>query len=222
VTASNCHNSDLFWALREGGGGTWGVVTSVTLRAFDDSPIVDFSLSGRAANIDDYWEAIERFHAFIPEFNNDGGSMYYFIIPDLPDSNLGRISSFAASGTFGNVSSKAFVDELLDIPIGELNEIPGTSFNYTSTFIQIASSRYTKTYEAPDPVGQLVIFGSRIVTRDFLESAQGPRKVTAAIRSLRTYPGDTHLCQNAVQGMVVAGPASRENAGKIDSALRPV
>ncbi|PRP84063.1 hypothetical protein PROFUN_08525 [Planoprotostelium fungivorum] len=29
---SQCHHSDLFWAVRGGGGGTWGVVTSATYR----------------------------------------------------------------------------------------------------------------------------------------------------------------------------------------------
>ena len=33
VTANARHNSDLFWALRGGGGSTWGVLTTLTLRA---------------------------------------------------------------------------------------------------------------------------------------------------------------------------------------------
>jgi FAD/FMN-containing dehydrogenase len=32
VMANACTNSDLFWALKGGGGGSWGVVTRVTLR----------------------------------------------------------------------------------------------------------------------------------------------------------------------------------------------
>ena len=32
-TANECTNSDLFWALRGGGGGTWGVVTKATFLA---------------------------------------------------------------------------------------------------------------------------------------------------------------------------------------------
>jgi FAD/FMN-containing dehydrogenase len=30
-----CTNADLFWAIKGGGGGTWGVVTKLTLRTFD-------------------------------------------------------------------------------------------------------------------------------------------------------------------------------------------
>jgi len=34
-TVNACKNPDLFWALRGGGGGSWGVVTRQTLRTFD-------------------------------------------------------------------------------------------------------------------------------------------------------------------------------------------
>ena len=33
--ANDCTNSDLFWALKGGGGGTFGVVTRLTLRTYD-------------------------------------------------------------------------------------------------------------------------------------------------------------------------------------------
>lgn len=34
VTANKCNYSDLFWALRGGGGGTFGIVTEVTMRVY--------------------------------------------------------------------------------------------------------------------------------------------------------------------------------------------
>ncbi|KAI8898797.1 hypothetical protein BC833DRAFT_564654 [Globomyces pollinis-pini] len=34
ITANECQNQDLFWALRGGGGGTFGVVTEVTYKTF--------------------------------------------------------------------------------------------------------------------------------------------------------------------------------------------
>lgn len=33
MTANTCQNTDLFFALRGGGGGTFGVVMEVTMRA---------------------------------------------------------------------------------------------------------------------------------------------------------------------------------------------
>lgn len=40
VTANRCQNSDIFFALRGGGGGTFGVVTETTSRIIkDDKPL---------------------------------------------------------------------------------------------------------------------------------------------------------------------------------------
>ncbi|KAB8227121.1 uncharacterized protein BDW43DRAFT_324208 [Aspergillus alliaceus] len=44
VTASACENRDLFFALRGGGGGTYGVVVSATLKAHPSRPVVTHSL----------------------------------------------------------------------------------------------------------------------------------------------------------------------------------
>ena len=38
VIANPYINEDLFWALRGGGGGTWGVVTSVTCKTYPSTP----------------------------------------------------------------------------------------------------------------------------------------------------------------------------------------
>jgi hypothetical protein len=38
LTVNECRYPDLFWALRGGGGGTWGVLTSVTYRTRPNTP----------------------------------------------------------------------------------------------------------------------------------------------------------------------------------------
>jgi len=35
LTANECENTDLFWALRGGGGGTYGIVTRMVHKAHD-------------------------------------------------------------------------------------------------------------------------------------------------------------------------------------------
>ena len=50
LTANSYQNSDLFWALRGGGGGTYGVVTSATYRARPSVPIVGVFLTTSLAN----------------------------------------------------------------------------------------------------------------------------------------------------------------------------
>jgi FAD/FMN-containing dehydrogenase len=59
-------NPDLFWALRGGGGGTFGVVTRMTLLSHD-IPTIDGWVSGTlAANSDEtYVELIELYFSFV-------------------------------------------------------------------------------------------------------------------------------------------------------------
>ncbi len=45
VIADHCTNSDLFWALRGGGGGTFGVVTHIHYKLHPATPIVRLNLS---------------------------------------------------------------------------------------------------------------------------------------------------------------------------------
>jgi FAD/FMN-containing dehydrogenase len=40
VTANAYQNTDLFFALRGGGGGTYGVVVSATLKAYPNYPVI--------------------------------------------------------------------------------------------------------------------------------------------------------------------------------------
>ncbi|KAF1810771.1 FAD-binding domain-containing protein, partial [Eremomyces bilateralis CBS 781.70] len=39
VKASECSNPDLFWALRGGGGSTFGIVTAATVKVYPTPPM---------------------------------------------------------------------------------------------------------------------------------------------------------------------------------------
>ena len=43
ITANSVNNSDLFWAIRGGGGSTWGVITAITVKAHKN-PVGGFSV----------------------------------------------------------------------------------------------------------------------------------------------------------------------------------
>ena len=50
VIANPYSNQDLFWALRGGGGGTWGVVTSVTYKTHPSTPFSSASIFVNSTN----------------------------------------------------------------------------------------------------------------------------------------------------------------------------
>ncbi|HEU4734377.1 MAG TPA: FAD-binding protein, partial [Kofleriaceae bacterium] len=72
VTASACQHADLFWALRGGGGGTFGVVTRATLMTH---PLPDYvgSLTGEITAKSDaaFRELLARFIAFYRQALSD-------------------------------------------------------------------------------------------------------------------------------------------------------
>ncbi|KAI1208510.1 uncharacterized protein F4807DRAFT_461835 [Annulohypoxylon truncatum] len=65
LVASPLKNSDLYWALSGGGGGTYGVVVGVTVRLHEDGQVASaymaFSVDN-AGGVDEFWNAIGAFH----------------------------------------------------------------------------------------------------------------------------------------------------------------
>ena len=63
-----CRNPDLFWAVKGGGGGSWGVVTKVTMRTHDLPEFFGAAWGKIKANSDDdFRRLINRFIGFYAE-----------------------------------------------------------------------------------------------------------------------------------------------------------
>jgi len=85
--ANACTNSDLFWALKGGGGGTFGAVSKLTLRVRDLPELAggaDFTI--KASSDDAYRRLIRHFVGFYREalFNDRWGEQAHF----SPDNKL--------------------------------------------------------------------------------------------------------------------------------------
>ena len=95
VNVSETTNPDLFWALRGGGGSTFGVVVSVTIKVYPRLPVsvTQFSFrSGGGVSADSFWKAVRTyFDLFIS--NADNGTYGYFNINSMPDINMSSPSS---------------------------------------------------------------------------------------------------------------------------------
>ncbi len=81
-TVNPCLNPDLFWALRGGGGGTFGVVTSVTMKAYPAPQATShsFTLAGLDAdNQTAFWDtvALGPFRVSKTEGRRYAGLFYY-------------------------------------------------------------------------------------------------------------------------------------------------
>ncbi len=90
VTASPNENTDLFWAIRGGGGSTFGVVTSMVIKTFKDSgtAIASFSwgVKENKTSVDAFWNGVKAFHGRLGECADAGiGSQWNY----YPTGSLG-------------------------------------------------------------------------------------------------------------------------------------
>ncbi|KAF7537125.1 hypothetical protein G7054_g3948 [Neopestalotiopsis clavispora] len=75
LTASPSQNPDMYWALSGGGGGTYGIVSSVIVKLLPDMPVtgaqLSFDLDPRRPS--DFREAIRTYHRLVPDITMAGG-----------------------------------------------------------------------------------------------------------------------------------------------------
>lgn len=102
--ANRAQNSDLFWALSGGGGGTYGVVLSLTAKAHADGPVASANLTFTSTDIsqDTYYAAVGAFNAILPSlvdagamavwlFTNASFALSPLTAPDVPAEKLSSL-----------------------------------------------------------------------------------------------------------------------------------
>lgn len=82
LTVNETSHPDLFWALRGGGGSTYAVMVSVTVKAYPELSLIMHSFALiTTANSDTYWSLVAYFHTQIPRISEAGGMGYHYVIP---------------------------------------------------------------------------------------------------------------------------------------------
>lgn len=85
LTASPDENEDLFWAVRGGGGSTFGVVTSMVVRAHQDatttSAVIEWGVTENNITADTFWLGVAAYHARFPEWTAAGTTSHWNLMP---------------------------------------------------------------------------------------------------------------------------------------------
>ncbi|RGP69685.1 putative isoamyl alcohol oxidase [Fusarium sporotrichioides] len=163
ATATNQHK-DLYWAMSGGGGASFGVVTSMTVRAHKTTTIGGAKLTLVAgADKDAYYAAINRFHQLLPGMiGNDSTVTYiltgaYFAITPVTIAN----------------STGDFVRDTILAPFTDYLTKAGLTF--TASYSTLSFYDHYALYNGPLPGGSLQAaqfqWGGRLIPNSVVAGA---------------------------------------------------
>lgn len=186
VIANACQNPDLFWALRGGGGATFGVVISFTMQLYPDESltILGYSVISIIENSTHFYDAAAYAFSQYPAIVDAGWAGYGGIRPS--NTSTPSINSTFSMAWFGLGRTE---DQLLTFltPLAEyLNTTWPGEFTIGGGTIQNFTSFYeywSLNNDTGSPVGVDIILGSRLLDKaaitnpslpSYLEKAMGP------------------------------------------------
>ncbi|OLN84896.1 putative FAD-linked oxidoreductase-like protein 11 [Colletotrichum chlorophyti] len=121
VTASESSNPDLFWALRGGGGSTYGVVTSAVVKVHPKINITTMAFAfstGENLTTEQFWTGLRYFFDGFIEYAVDNANYEYFRI-----QNLGGAFAFDMGPWWAPNMTEAQLRELTAPLFAKWNEI---------------------------------------------------------------------------------------------------
>ncbi|RYP14120.1 hypothetical protein DL767_010428 [Monosporascus sp. MG133] len=129
VTASSTSNPDLYWALRGGGGSTFGVVTSVVIKVHPKVPVTTSTFTLRSSatvSNETFWQGVRAyFELFIP-FTDAGTYSYFWVYCENGSYRFEMEPFFAPNHTVASFErvAKPLFDRLagLGIPVAPVTK----------------------------------------------------------------------------------------------------
>lgn len=159
VTADQKTNSDLYWALNGGGGSTYGVVVSMTVKAHKEAVFGGATLSFFTTDNsqDVFYDAIQAFHEELPAMVDAGTMVIYYFTTSL--FMISPLSAYNKTAAEVKTILAPFVARL------DANKIKYTvSYSEFNTYYE----HYDK-YFGPLPVGNIQVgiaqYGGRLIPR---------------------------------------------------------
>ncbi|KAJ0318402.1 hypothetical protein Brms1b_004427 [Colletotrichum noveboracense] len=176
VTASPCNNTDLFYAIRGGGGGTYGVVTQMTVKTYPTKNIdaidVVIGTASTSANVSaKFIDAMTDIYSSYPYLSEVGFAGYGAWAMNSPVPIGGNFSTFY-SQTFTTLGNDAAEATRLFKPIAE-KITPLKDSGFTVSITQKTYTDYGAYYPNKSgtdaTVGGVSALASRLLGKSALE-----------------------------------------------------
>jgi FAD/FMN-containing dehydrogenase len=210
VVANSTSNTDLFWALRGGGGSTFGVVISVTVKAHPDLEVTAsrFSFSSAQTGNETFWAAMR---AYVDSWvaNADAGTYTYWTL--VPSNGT---FAFAFSPFFAPGKSVAEATALLQPWFNKLTEL-GVRFDPNITHYDNYYDAWRSSFPLEAVQKPNFATGSRLFPRANFDTEEKRQEVYEHIRkSAENMRVQVHF------NMQAKDPFNTDNA--VNSAWRPL
>ncbi|KAJ5663656.1 hypothetical protein N7507_004387 [Penicillium longicatenatum] len=207
LIASPTKNKDLYWALSGGGGGTYGVAISVTVKAFKDGIVGGAYLEINKTGITDekFWKGVEEFFTWVPNMVDSGSTALFSL------SN----TSFVVIPLTAPGKSEDEMKDLLQPFLSKINDLGvpiTTSITSFPTYLE-----HFDHYLGPLPYGLPLInivdvsIGGRLIPRRVLENATSNLDFVDALK-LSVQPGGGYqtggIALNAAHSVAGNKPSS--------------
>jgi len=219
VVANECEENELFWAVRGGGGSTFGVLTSVTLLTIPSPSVVTltFQFATNASNPAAF-DAISNFVSAFPSLADSGVSGYPIVFNSVPSTGD---ASRLVSGIIGrlimtDVSSKSTILERLSPLLDQINTTYPSQFEFYTDVTSHAdfAAWYEENYD-PSPVGYSSVMSSRLLDKEALT-----RNVTALKTALQRFSAGGQATVYIVSGKGVFEAKPRGGGTAVNPAWR--
>jgi hypothetical protein len=171
-------NSDLYWALSGGGGGTYGVVVSITVRIFKET-----KFSGGTLIFNDtdtpghevFWKGVELWYEYLPHVTANNNTAQWVLLNrtldvqaiNLPGQNVEDVHALMA-------------------PLLSKYDDLGIKYSFTTRFSETYYDHFDKYYgplpEGAEPV--TTVLYARLIPRKVVQDPVANAKLTDAWRQI--------------------------------------
>ncbi|KAF8156884.1 FAD-binding domain-containing protein [Crassisporium funariophilum] len=208
VTANSVQNSDLFWAMRGGGAGSWGVIVSATFRTFPTFDAVISSITIKT-NTTDQMAQVATVHArHIFDWDALRAGQYFYLstqgLFDGGNTSLG-VPTMTITTYFPNITIEQTAASLQPF-LDDVQKVPGVTLAQFSRQANINDSLFS----ADDSVGINLVLGSRLVPATTYK--HHPESVGQVYAQLLNEGGAANILGNLVAGGKVSENANVSNA----------
>ncbi|CEO58807.1 hypothetical protein PMG11_03509 [Penicillium brasilianum] len=199
IIANREQNADLYWALAGGGGGTYGIVWSMTSKAHPDGVVSGLNLTFSATEIstDTFFQAVELYNAHLPSIVDEGVMSLNFLTN----------TSFTIAPMTGPDIPLRRLESLFQ-PVRDKFDRLGIHYTYHSEEFDSYLAQF-RTQQAPIEVG-IAQYGGWLVPRSVVQ--ENNSGLTESIRS---------VISNGGIFTTVAINVSKQVSGDVHNAVLP-